>query len=75
MIWGKGDIILGPKGMLGSMSGDCSLCYLRMTLKKPAHRELGLGDFMWGLGRKLQGMTMASCAIPAGLVPVPGNCG
>lgn len=46
MIFGEGGIILGPEGMLGSMSGDCSLCYLGMTLKKPAHGELGLGDFV-----------------------------
>lgn len=74
MIWGR-RIILGPKGMLGSPSGDCSLCYLGMTLKKLAHRELGLGDLVWELGRKLLGMTVASRAVPAGLFPVPGNCG
>ena len=54
MIWGRG-IFLGPKGMLGSVFGDCSLRYLRMTLKKHANKELGLGDFLWGLGRKLLG--------------------
>lgn len=31
--------------MLGSVCGDCSLHYLRMTLKKRANKELGLS---WG---------------------------
>lgn len=56
VIWGRG-IFLGPKGILGSMSGDCSLSYLWVTLKMLASRELGLGD-MQGLRRKLlRGMT------------------
>lgn len=43
VIWGRGTFLCS-KGIVGSMSGDCSLSYLWMTLKKLASRELGLGD-------------------------------
>lgn len=64
--------------MPGSMFGDCSLRYLRMTLKKLARRELGLSwRFYMGIGEEAnQGDDrVKGYTIPASCFLVPVNWG
>lgn len=76
MIWGGGKISLNPKGMPGSVFGDCSQRYLRMTLKKLARRELGLSwrFYMGGWGGSCSGGRHGKrLAISASFFLVPVN--